>query len=281
MQNNTTAGNTGVVNAASIAISGTTTTTPTISANTIYNAVTMQTGPIAPGEILAIGGSNLGPATAVAAPSGNLPTTLGGVQVTINSSLAAPILYASSTLIVAILPYNAAGSGAAIGGTVTLRVTNNSVPSNTVTTGVAYSSPGLFTVSMADTGKIGVKAINPDGTLNSADNPVAPGERNPLCNRTRTSDSNVHRGTGCSHRHVVPYRNANLRQRRWPVCDCTFLRTCARNSGHISGKYPDSGERPVRSATDPALEPGRHIAERFANFHQVVEFQEPSSKPQA
>lgn len=175
VQNNATAGNTGVVNGASLTISGTTTTTPVISANSIYNAVTLQPGPIAPGEILAISGSNLGPATPVAASSGNLPTTLGGVQLTINGSLPAPLLYASSTLVVAILPYNAAGSGATIGGTVTLMLTNNSVPSNTVTTGVAYSSPGLFTVANQTTGKAGVKAINPDGTLNSSDNPVAAG----------------------------------------------------------------------------------------------------------
>ena len=54
-------------------------------------------------------------------------------------------------------------------------VTNNSVPSNLVTTGVAYSSPALFTVANQETGKIGVKAINPDGTLNAVDNPVAAG----------------------------------------------------------------------------------------------------------
>ncbi len=175
VQNNRTTGNTGVVNGVSLTISGTTTTAPVISANTIYNAVTLQPGPIAPGEILAISGSNLGPATPVAASSGNLPTTLGGVQLSINGSLSAPLLYASSTLVVAILPYNAAGSGATIGGTVTLMVTNNSVPSNLVTTGVAYSSPALFTVANQETGKIGVKAINPDGTLNAVDNPVAAG----------------------------------------------------------------------------------------------------------
>jgi len=175
VQNNRTPANTGVVNGVTLTISGTATTTPVISANAIYNAVTLQTGPIAPGEILAISGSNLGPATPVAASSGNLPTTLGGVQLTINGSLPAPILYASSTLVVAILPYNAAGSGATIGGTVTLMLSNNSVPSNVVTTGVAYSSPGLFTVANAETGRIGVKAINPDGTLNASDNPVAPG----------------------------------------------------------------------------------------------------------
>jgi len=175
VQNNSTPGNSGVLNGASLSIAGTTTTTPTISANTIYNAVTQQTGPIAPGEILAISGSNLGPATPVAASSGNLATTLGGVQLTINGSLAAPLLYVSQTLVVAILPYTAGTSGATVGGTVTLMLTNNSVPSNTVTTGVAYSSPGLFTVSDATTGKTRVKAINPNGTLNGPDNPVAAG----------------------------------------------------------------------------------------------------------
>jgi len=180
VQNNNSQANSGVVNGFSLSITGTTTSTPTVSANTIYNALTRQIGPIAPGEIVAISGSNIGPATAVIAPAGNLPTTLGSVQVMIggpSGSTPAPLLYVSSTLVVAILPYTAGGSGAVIGGTVTLSVTFNSIPSNSVTTGVAYASPGLFTLqTVSGTGSsTSVKAINADGTLNGPSNPAAAG----------------------------------------------------------------------------------------------------------
>jgi uncharacterized protein (TIGR03437 family) len=175
VQNNVSPANSGVLNGFSLSIGGTTTSAPTITANTVYNVPTLQAGPIAPGEILAISGTNIGPATAVTAPAGNLPNTLGGVQVMINNSAPAAIAYASSTLVLAILPYTAGGSGAVIGGTVTLTLSFNNIPSNAVTLNVVMASPGLFPLNRGDTGKMLVKAINPDGTLNGPDNPVAAG----------------------------------------------------------------------------------------------------------
>jgi uncharacterized protein (TIGR03437 family) len=175
VQNNVTTSNSGVLSGFNVTISGTTTTTPVISANTIYNALTSQPGgPIAPGEIVAISGTTIGPVTAVSAPAGNLPTTLGNVQVTINST-PIPLLYVSSTLVLGIVPYSATGSGAVIGGTVTLVLTFANAASNSVTIGLAAASPGLFTVSRSDIGKTVVKAVNSDGTLNGPDNPAAAG----------------------------------------------------------------------------------------------------------
>jgi uncharacterized protein (TIGR03437 family) len=175
VQNNNNTSSSGVLNGVTLSITANTPSTPTISANAIYNPLTMQTGPIAPGEILAVAGVNIGPATAVTAPAGNLPTTLGGVQLMINGTLPAPIGFASANLVVAVLPYSAGGSGAVIGGTVTLQIIYNGVSSNTVTTGVALSSPGLFPLNLSATGKAYVKAVNPDGTLNGPTNPVAAG----------------------------------------------------------------------------------------------------------
>jgi uncharacterized protein (TIGR03437 family) len=166
---------TGVVNGVTLSIAGIIPSTPTISPNAIFNPLTLQTGPIAPGEILAVVGSNIGPAAAVSAPAGNLPTTLGGVQLMINDTLPAPIAFASVNLVVAVLPYTAGGSGAVIGGTVKLNIIYNGITSNSVTTGLALASPGLFSVSRTDSNKTQVKAVNPDGTSNAPDNPVAAG----------------------------------------------------------------------------------------------------------
>ncbi|HXK06227.1 MAG TPA: hypothetical protein VMS37_27770, partial [Verrucomicrobiae bacterium] len=47
--------------------------------------------------------------------------------------------------------------------------------SNSVVTSIALASPGLFPVTVGDTAQTSVKAVNPDGTLNSSSNPVAAG----------------------------------------------------------------------------------------------------------
>ena len=120
-------------------------------------------------------GSNIGPATAVTAPAGNFPTTLGGTQLMINDTLPATIFFSSPTLVGAVLPYSAGGSGAVIGGTVKLTIIYNGVASNSITTTIALASPGLFPVTLSSTNQTSVAAINPDGTQNSASNPVAAG----------------------------------------------------------------------------------------------------------
>jgi len=175
IQNNVTTANSGVFNGVTLSIAGTIPSTPTISANAIFNPLTLQVGPIAPGEILTVVGSNIGPATAASAPAGNFPTTLGGTQLMINDTLPAPLFFSSTNLVGAVLPYSAGGSGAVIGGTVKLTIIYNGVSSNSVTTGIALASPGLFAVTLTDTNRTSVKAINPDGTLNSSSNPVAAG----------------------------------------------------------------------------------------------------------
>jgi len=176
IQNNVTSSNAGVFTGVTLSIAGTIPSAPTISANAIVNPFTLQAGPIAPGEILAVVGSNIGPAVVATAPSGNLPTTLGGTQLMINDTLAAPLFYASTNLVGAVLPYSAGGSGATIGGTVKVTIIYNGATSNSVVTSVALASPGLFSVNRSDTTNNNwVKAINPDGTLNAPDNPVAAG----------------------------------------------------------------------------------------------------------
>jgi len=96
------------------------------------------TSGIAPGELLTLYGTNLAPTGLQVAPGVPLPTTLGGVQVTL-SGLPAPIYYISPTQISVIVPY------AVTGATAQVQVNNNGTPSNTVTTFVNKTAPGVFT----------------------------------------------------------------------------------------------------------------------------------------
>src|SRR5258708_28064426 len=75
--------------------------------NKVVNAASLSEGPVAPGEIISIFGDNIGPATPAASTPGDdglIPKELGGVAVSFDDSLA-PLLYASSSQINAIVPF--------------------------------------------------------------------------------------------------------------------------------------------------------------------------------
>ena len=125
------------------------------------------TNPIAPGEIIAIFGSGLanGPASAQSLP---LPTNLGNVTVTING-VNAPLFYVSPTQITAMVPYSISGASYA-----TVTVSNNGTNSNSVTTYVRNTSPGVF--SLAQSGVGPAAAEHGDYSVISTNNPAHVGE---------------------------------------------------------------------------------------------------------
>src|ERR1019366_6300837 len=70
-------------------------------------------GPVAPGEVIVIWGSGLGPTPLVqyqADASGIVPGSLGGTSVFVNGVLA-PVLYASDSQVAAVVPYGVSGLG--------------------------------------------------------------------------------------------------------------------------------------------------------------------------
>jgi uncharacterized protein (TIGR03437 family) len=126
---------------------------------TVVNALSLQAGSIAPGEMVSIFGTGLGPDTGVTGAldgSGTLPAALGGVVVQFNGT-AAPIFYAQSGQINAQAPYEVAGSGAS---TVVVLYQGKVVGAATVA--VAPSAPALLTL-----------ATNRDGTVNAQAAPAA------------------------------------------------------------------------------------------------------------
>ncbi|MDP9171619.1 MAG: hypothetical protein M3N54_13460 [Acidobacteriota bacterium] len=126
------------------------------------------TAGISPGEFIVLYGTNMAPAGTTVATGLPFPTSLGGVQVTVNG-LPAPLYYVSPTQIAAIVPY---GITYSIG---QIQVTNNGVPSNSVTELVNKTSPGIFTLSANGLG-YGAMEHALDGTVVTASHPAQPGE---------------------------------------------------------------------------------------------------------
>jgi hypothetical protein len=88
-----------------------TVTAPLPTIKGVTNAASYATGAVSPGELVTIFGTAIGPATAASATTdpatGKLATTIGGVQVLFNGT-AAPMIYASSTQVSAVVPYEMA-----------------------------------------------------------------------------------------------------------------------------------------------------------------------------
>ena len=126
-------------------------------------------GPVAPGEIVTIYGSGLGPKQLTPFnldASGRLSSQLSGTAVLFNN-IPAPIVYTSATQVAAIVPYAITGPVAQI----VVQYEGQTVSTSTVA--LAPAVPGLYTADYTGTGQ--AAAINEDGSLNSISKPAAPG----------------------------------------------------------------------------------------------------------
>jgi uncharacterized protein (TIGR03437 family) len=121
---------------------------------------------VAPGEIITLFGTGIGPATAATA-SAPFPTTLGGVQVLING-IAAPVYDVRAGQISAVVPYTAPSDGSLL----KIQVVNNGAPSNIVNAYSGLSSPGAFMIN----GFSGAIIHPSDGSIVTTANPAKVGE---------------------------------------------------------------------------------------------------------
>lgn len=121
---------------------------------------------IAPGEIVTLFGSGLGPANLVqnAPQNGVFGTNLAGVTVTFNG-IPAPIIYVSATQTAVQAPYELNGATSAF-----VATSYNGNVSLGASVPVAGTAPGVFTLNASGSGQ--AAAVNADGTINSASNPV-------------------------------------------------------------------------------------------------------------
>jgi uncharacterized protein (TIGR03437 family) len=125
---------------------------------TVVNALSLLPGAVAPGEVVSVFGTGIGPATAATGAldgTGTLPAALAGVVVQFNGT-PAPLFYAQSGQINAQAPYELAGSASS---SVQVLVQGKLVGTGTVA--VAPAAPALLT-----------QASNQDGTQNAQSNPA-------------------------------------------------------------------------------------------------------------
>ncbi|MBV9503375.1 MAG: hypothetical protein JO323_00050 [Acidobacteriia bacterium] len=140
-----------------------------ITVSAVTNAATNQAGPIAPGEVVVLYGSGLGPSQLQVyqlGANGLVPTSVGGVTVLFGGA-AAPVLYASPGQTSVVVPFEISGSTAQV------VVASQGHISTPVTVPIAPAAPGLFTVDASGKGQ--AAALNQNQQANSAAAPAARG----------------------------------------------------------------------------------------------------------
>ncbi|HTS30444.1 MAG TPA: proprotein convertase P-domain-containing protein [Bryobacteraceae bacterium] len=168
VENNGSDSRVGYLRGLTLQITGTPQLTPTFRTENVLNNSSVRGGVIVPGEYISILGYGMGPGIAVEAPAGTWPTSLGGVQVSINGA-AVPLALVSSFRIDAQVPFDLATSGPA-----SIQVTYNSAASAVVSVNTQLTFPGLFTSDPLGLGQ--AKAVNQDGTLNAVLAPARAGD---------------------------------------------------------------------------------------------------------
>ncbi len=142
---------------------------PAPAISSVVHAATLQPGPISPGQIVSIFGTQVGtpPVSSQFGTDGLHPTTLGNSKVTFNGILAG-LFYVSTNQINAMVPWAVAGMK-----TVDVVVTRRLVSSPPLTVAVADTSPGIFTAAGTGTGQGAI--LNNGLSLNGPDNPASRG----------------------------------------------------------------------------------------------------------
>ena len=161
------------VNGIGVAVSLTVTgsapaSSPTISA--VLNAASYSNGAVSPGEMVSIFGTSIGPANPASLTldsTGKVSTSIGGVTVSFGGYLA-PLTYAGSGQINAVVPYEVAGSASP-----SVQVTYGGQTSNEISLQLTNTTPAIFTQNSSGTGA-GV-ILNQDYSPNTQANPAAPG----------------------------------------------------------------------------------------------------------
>jgi uncharacterized protein (TIGR03437 family) len=140
----------------------------------VVNAASYVNGAVTPGELVTIFGNSIGPAlTAGGLPTSitpftKFPTTIGDFQVTFGGT-PAPLLYASTGQINAVVPFEVAGQAS-----VQMAITGPNGQGSSTTLPVVAANPSIFSANASGTGQ-GAILNNADLSGNSASNPAARG----------------------------------------------------------------------------------------------------------
>ena len=143
---------------------------PLFTQQGVVNAASFEGGPVAPGEIVTIFGTNLGPPTLAGlqlTPDGRVDTSIADTRVWFDGE-AAPMIFAVENQLGAVVPYTVAGSLVT-----SLRIEYRGLESPAVSLPVQSSSPAIFTQTSSGMGPGTI--LNQDYTLNSPENPALRG----------------------------------------------------------------------------------------------------------
>ncbi len=140
-----------------------------ISVSAVTSGASNAIGAVAPGEVLVLYGSGMGPSTTVSNSFNSLGvmgTSLAGTTVYVNG-VAAPILYTGATQVSFIVPFAVTGTTAQI------YVTYQGQGSNAVSAAIAPAAPALFTLDFSGKGQ--AAAVNQDNSINGPSHPAKAG----------------------------------------------------------------------------------------------------------
>lgn len=143
---------------------------PRIFPGCVVNAASYIGGGVAPGEIVTIFGSAMGPPQLVPlrrTEDRRLATTLADTRILFNGA-PAPLVYVSEKQCSVIVPYAVASQSS-----VDVQVEYNGVRSEAVTMAALTSRPGIFSLDGSGQGQGAI--LNEDGTFNSPSNPARRG----------------------------------------------------------------------------------------------------------
>ncbi len=133
-----------------------------ITISAVQNAASWIEGPIAPGELVVISGSGLGPvqiAAAIPGSDGRFSDQLAGTMVQINGT-PAHIVYTWDTEVAAVVPDSVSGDTAEVA------VSYQGQSSASFQVAVALTAPGVFTADA--TGRGHAATISQDGSIDKA-----------------------------------------------------------------------------------------------------------------
>jgi uncharacterized protein (TIGR03437 family) len=137
----------------------------------VVNAASYAIGSVSPGEMVTLFGTAIGPATAAFATTdpatAKLATSIGDVQVLFNG-IPAPMIYASSTQVSAVVPYEMAS---VVSPAVWIKYAGQTSNAYQLFSGAA--APGLFTQNASGSGPGAI--LNQDNSVNKPGNRAAKG----------------------------------------------------------------------------------------------------------
>jgi uncharacterized protein (TIGR03437 family) len=169
---NTTAQRTGSIHVGALAytITQQAPAPPPVVLKSVSNAANYNTDAVSPGEIVALFGDNMGPASIVTPraedlSSGTYPNSLSGTQVLFDG-VAAPMIYTLKGQVSAVVPYGVAGKAST-----QVQVAYQNVVSNTMTVPVHAATPAIFSLDSTGVGPGAI--LNQDTSINSTGNPAA------------------------------------------------------------------------------------------------------------